>query len=133
MNTGLLIYTGSALPFLWGLAHLFPTKSVIRGFGEINADNRNIIAMEWVTEGVALLFIGTIVAVVTVIEPRATVSSSVYLASSGCLVVLSIVSLFTGFKIIPAIQTMSINISVVSNINITWLVVFMICDRDPDS
>ena len=99
MNTELLIYMGAALPFLWGVAHLFPTRSVIRGFGEISADNRNIVAMEWITEGVALMFVGTIVATVTAVEPRATVSSCVYLASSGCLVVLAIVSLFSGFKI----------------------------------
>ena len=55
--------------------------------------------MEWVTEGVALMFVGTIVATVTAVEPRAIVSSYVYLVSSGCLVVLAIVSLFTGFKI----------------------------------
>ena len=99
MNTELLIYAGSTMPFLWGVAHLFPTKSVVQGFGEISTDNKNIITMEWITEGVALIFIGTIVATVTVIEPRTTVSSFIYLASSGCLVVLAFVSLFTGFKI----------------------------------
>jgi len=90
---------GSAMPFLWGVAHLFPTRSVIRGFGEISADNRHIIAMEWITEGVALMFVGTIVAIVTMVDPRAIVSTYVYLASSGCLAVLTIISLFTGFKI----------------------------------
>ena len=99
MNIELLIYAGSAMPFFWGVAHLFPTRSVVRGFGEISVDNKNIITMEWVTEGVALMFVGTIVATVTAVEPRATVSSYVYLASSACLVVLAIVSLFTGFKI----------------------------------
>ncbi|KPK14170.1 MAG: hypothetical protein AMJ67_16565 [Betaproteobacteria bacterium SG8_41] len=99
MTAELLIYTGSAMPFLWGLAHLFPTRSVIRGFGDISADNRNIVAMEWVTEGVALMFLGTLVATVTVVDPRATVSGIVYLASSACLVVLATVSLSTGFKI----------------------------------
>ena len=43
-----LIYIGSALPIIWGLAHLFPTKSIIKGFGKISFDNRNIIAMEWI-------------------------------------------------------------------------------------
>jgi len=99
MNAEVLIYFGSALPFLWGVAHLFPTGSVIRGFGDISADNRNIVAMEWVTEGVALIFLGTIVATVTFVAPRAVVSGYIYLISSGCLVVLAIVSLSTGFKI----------------------------------
>jgi len=99
MSAEFLIYAGSALPFLWGVAHLFPTRSVVRGFGEIGDDNKNIITMEWITEGVALMFVGTIVATVTAVEPRSTVSSVVYLVSSGCLVVLAMVSLFTGFKI----------------------------------
>ena len=55
--------------------------------------------MEWVTEGVALMFVGIIVFTVTTIDPRTTVSSYVYIMSSGCLVVLAILSLFTGFKI----------------------------------
>jgi len=56
--------------------------------------------MEWVTEGVALMFLGTLVATVTAVDPGATISGIVYLASSACLVVLAIVSLFTGFKIV---------------------------------
>ncbi len=99
MSAELLIYVGSALPVLWGVAHLFPTKSVIRGFGEISADNRNIVAMEWITEGVALIFLGALAATVTAVDPSAAASGYVYLASAGCLVVLAAVSLFTGFKI----------------------------------
>lgn len=53
MNAEVLIYIGSALPVLWGVAHLFSTKSVVQGFGDINADNKNIIMMEWIIEGVA--------------------------------------------------------------------------------
>jgi hypothetical protein len=84
MKGEILIYVGAALPFLWGVSHLFPTKSVIRDFGDISADNRNIIAMEWI---------------VTAIDPKNITSTAVYLASSACLVVLAGVSLFTGFKI----------------------------------
>ncbi len=99
MTAEALIYSGSALPLLWGIAHLFPTKSVVKGFGDISADNKNIIAMEWMIEGIALIFIGTIVAAVTVIEPKNTASTAVYIISSTCLIILAIVSLFTGFKI----------------------------------
>jgi hypothetical protein len=99
MKAEVLIYIGAALPFLWGVAHLFPTKSIIQGFGDINADNRNIIAMEWIIEGVALIFIGSLVAIVTTIEPKSIVSASVYLSSSACLIILAAVSIFTGFKI----------------------------------
>ena len=62
VKSQILIYIGAALPFLWGVSHLFPTKSIIRGFGDISSDNRKIIAMEWIIEGVALIFIGFLVA-----------------------------------------------------------------------
>ncbi len=99
MRAEILIYIGAALPFFWGIAHLFPTKSVIKGFGEISPDNRNIIAMEWIIEGIALMFIGLLVGVVTAIEPKSIVSTIVYMGSSGFLIVLAVVSLYTGFKI----------------------------------
>jgi hypothetical protein len=109
-----LLYVGGAIPFLWGTAHLFPTKSVVRGFGEISADNKNIITMEWIIEGIALIFIGTLVAVVTSIDYQSVVSRAVFILSAGGLIVLAIISIFTGykinflpFKLCPAIFTAS--------------------------
>lgn len=99
MKAEVLIYIGAAFPLLWGIAHLFPTKSVIRGFGDISADNRNIIAMEWIIEGIALIFIGLLVALVTIMDPESLAATTVYLSASVCLIVLAVVSLFTGFKI----------------------------------
>jgi hypothetical protein len=99
MNAEALIYIGAAVPLSWGIAHLFPTKSIVRGFGDISADNRNIIAMEWIIEGIALIFIGVIVATATSIDPGSPVSQALYLVSSSCLVTLAVISLFTGFKI----------------------------------
>jgi hypothetical protein len=32
----ILLYLGSGLTVIWGVAHLFPTKSVVQGFGEIS-------------------------------------------------------------------------------------------------
>ena len=94
-----LLYLGAALTFLWGIAHLFPTRSVVRGFGAISLDNQRIIAMEWIVEGVSLIFIGTLVACVTFIDPTSIVSKAVYLISAIGLIVLAVVSLFTGFKV----------------------------------
>lgn len=99
MKAEILIYIGAALPIFWGAAHLFPTRSVIRDFGDISADNRNILAMEWITEGIALISVGSLVATVTALDPESIISTAVYLVSSACLVVLALVSLFTGFKI----------------------------------
>jgi hypothetical protein len=47
MRHHILLYLGSALPLFWEISHLFPTKSVVAGFGDISLDNRRIIAMEW--------------------------------------------------------------------------------------
>ena len=99
MPDQLLLYVGAAITFLWGVAHLFPTASVVKGFGEITTDNKNIITMEWIVEGVALIFIGVIVAGVTIIDSTSNVSVFVYLASAAVLIVLAVVSLFTGFKV----------------------------------
>lgn len=95
----IFLYVGAALPFLWGVAHLFPTKSVVRGFGDISLDNQRIITMEWIVEGVALIAIGIIVAVATYVDPDNEVSTAVYWVCFLTLNALSIVSLTTGFKI----------------------------------
>lgn len=99
MKTELVILIGAALPFIWGVAHLFPTGSIIQGFGEISEDNRNILAMEWIIEGITLIFIGTLVTLTTVIEAQHVIATLVYLSASACLMTLTAISLFTGFRI----------------------------------
>lgn len=34
-----LLYLGALLLFIWGIAHLVPTRSVLLGFGTISIDN----------------------------------------------------------------------------------------------
>jgi len=99
MLNQVLLYSGSALISFWGIAHLFPTKSVVTGFGEVSVDNKQIITMEWIIEGIALIFIGSIVAIVTAIDHTSSISLVIYLSSVVVLIVLAIVSFFTGFKI----------------------------------
>jgi hypothetical protein len=99
MLNQVMIYTGSALILVWGIAHLFPTRSVVAGFGDISVDNQRIITMEWIVEGVALIFMGSINAIVTAIDPTATISLAIYFSSAAALIALALVSIFTGFKI----------------------------------
>lgn len=94
-----LLYGGSALTAFWGMAHLFPTKSVVQGFGEISPENKRIITMEWILEGVSLIWIGVMVATVAFIDPTGTVSRSVYILSATGLLVFAVVSLCTGFRV----------------------------------
>ena len=94
-----LLYLGAAFTVLWGIAHLFPTRAVVKGFGTVSTDNQHIITMEWIVEGISLIFIGALVACVTFIDPLTTVSKAVFLLSAIGLIVLALVSLFTGFKV----------------------------------
>jgi hypothetical protein len=99
MEDHLLLFIGAALTIIWGIAHLFPTKSVVNDFGDISVDNRRIIAMEWITEGVALIFIGVLVGAVAMVDPTHKVSKVVYGMAVGGLFTLALVSLFTGFRV----------------------------------
>lgn len=99
MFNQILFYIGSAITIVWGISHLFPTKSVVKGFGEISADNKNIITMEWIIEGVALIFIGVVVVGVTIIESTNNISAFIYISSAVMLFVLAVISLFTGYKV----------------------------------
>jgi hypothetical protein len=99
MTNDILLYLGSLLTVIWGVAHLFPTRSVVSGFGEITTDNRRIITMEWIVEGVALIFTGVLVSAVTLIDSGSDVASAVYITSSAMLIVLALVSLFTGYRV----------------------------------
>lgn len=95
----ILILLGALLTVFWGIGHLFPTMSVVKGFGEISVDNKRIILMEWIVEGVTLIFIGTLVAGVTLIDLQSIVSRFVYYLSIITLILLALISLFTGFRI----------------------------------
>jgi hypothetical protein len=94
-----LLYLGAALTGVWGVAHLFPTRNVVKGFGGITVDNQRIITMEWIIEGVSLIFTAVLVGVVAFIDPQATVSKAVFLIAFVNLLVLTIISLLTGFKV----------------------------------
>jgi hypothetical protein len=77
MLNDILLYLGAAILFVWGVAHIIPTRNVVAGFGPLSDDNRINITMEWVAEGLALAFVGVLVALVTVLggsnEPVAKV------------------------------------------------------------
>ncbi len=100
MFRNVLVYIGGFLNICWGIAHLIPTNNIVRDFGDITGDNKLIIRMEWINEGLTLIFIGLLVIVVTMFTKVRTKSiKMVYLLSFFMLVAMSILSLFTGFKI----------------------------------
>ena len=94
-----VLFIAAAMTGLWGVAHLLATRGVVSGFGDITADNRRIITMEWIVEGVALISTAAFVAAATAVDAEAAVSEAVYAVAIGTLVGLAVVSLFTGFKV----------------------------------
>jgi hypothetical protein len=94
-----MLLRGGGLAAPRGIVHLFPTGSVVRGFGPLSEDNRRIITMEWIGEGVTLILIGGFVGAVTLLDPEHRISLTVYAISAGGLLVFAVVSLFTGFRV----------------------------------
>lgn len=95
----ILLYAASAIIAIWGIAHILATGGVVRGFGDISADNRNIITMEWIIEGVALISTGAFVAVTTAVEAEGQLATAVYAVAVVSLILLALVALSTGFKV----------------------------------
>lgn len=99
MIDSVLLIIGAAIVALWGISHLFPTKGVVRGFGDISLDNKRIITMEWVVEGINLSFLGFLVILVTLVAGADNeVSRLVYLSSAGLLVVMAVWHSLTGAR-----------------------------------
>ncbi len=113
MINNLLLYSGSILVIVWGIAHIVPTQSVVAGFGSLSLDNKRILTMEWVAEGLALSFIGALTLVVTLqASPANAVAVLTYRASALMLIVMAGWTLITGsrtsvvpIKICPFVKT----------------------------
>jgi hypothetical protein len=99
MTNQILLYLGAVLPVIWGIAHLLPTRNVVQGFGDISDDNKKIITMEWITEGAALIFIGTVIFAASIFDHTNVISKTIFRLSFIMLNTLSVISIFTGFKV----------------------------------
>lgn len=114
MLGNILIYAGSAIILIWGTAHLFPTGAIVRGFGPISDDNEKIITMEWLAEGVAMIYMGVISILVTAIAGRTLGASMVvYIATAFTLLILAVMGWLTyartpivPMKLCPWIQSL---------------------------
>ena len=108
-----LLYAGSSVIILWGTAHIIPTRAIVNGFGEISEDNRKVLTMELIAEGLTLIFLGVLPLLVTVlvgIQDRT--AGIVYLACAVMLLVMAVLTGVTGartstiwYKICPAVKT----------------------------
>jgi hypothetical protein len=55
--------------------------------------------MEWIMEGVTLIFLGVVIITITALDPTGTASSAIYLLTAMCFIVMAFISLLTGFKV----------------------------------
>lgn len=95
----ILVYTGALIIIFWGISHIVPTKSVVRGFGNISKDNKLTITMEWIVEGITLIFVGILPLLVVITgDIDSNISSLVLLLSSALLFTLAVLSAFTGAR-----------------------------------
>jgi hypothetical protein len=124
MTGDILLYMGSGIIFLWGVGHLMPTKNIVKGFGELTPDNRRIITMEWIAEGLTLCFIGVLVFATTLWGGFGDAFRDVVVRlSAGMLIVMAVVSAFTGartsilpMKLCPFIKTLVAGLFVVGSV-----------------
>ena len=113
MLNQVLLFTSSGLIIIWGIAHLIPTKAIVAGFGSISDDNKRIITMESIAEGITLVFLGVLVVLVTIVGgSENVVSQTVVWASAIMLFVMALLTLMTGartallpYKICPVVKT----------------------------
>jgi hypothetical protein len=123
MMGNLLLYIGSAVIIVWGIAHIVPTRSVVNGFGSILPDNRRIITMEWVAEGLTLCFIGLLVLLITLLAQAESLASDiVYRVSGIMLLVMAGWTLATGartliipIRICPVVKTIVATLFIVGS------------------
>lgn len=110
-----LAWVAAAIVFFWGVSHIIPTRNVVAGFGDISTDSRRIITMEWVAEGLSFMFVGGLVAVVT-ISGMANESAEdlVYRVTPAFLLTIGVWTAMTGartgviwFKMCPVVMAVS--------------------------
>ncbi len=100
MANDIFLYIGAFIPIFWGIAHIFPTSSVVKDFGDISDDNKNILKMEWLNESLTLVFIGILIISVTFLgDSSSETALIIYWLSALMLLAMAGLSLMTGFKV----------------------------------
>ncbi len=109
MRTALAL-AAAILTIGWGVAHLFPTGSIVSGFGDIGTENRRVITMEWIFEGVTLIFAGVLAAAVSLAAGNSSATATVaFTVTAALLLMMAVISLLTAgrnkFHRLPAVRS----------------------------
>ncbi len=116
----LLLCVGSGVITAWGIGHLMPTRNVVAGFGDLSVDNRRIITMEWLAEGLTLCFLGILVVLCTfAVGPNEAATHLVVRASAVMLFSMAALSAVTGAR--TAILPMKLCPFVKSAVGVVYL------------
>lgn len=118
------LYSGSALIILWGLVHLILTMNIIRGFGEVSADNKKVLMMQVIGEGLTLIFLGALPLVIIFLGlPLSVNGFLVYRTVGGMLLAMALLALFTSarvpvtwYKVCPAVKTVAAALFIVGSL-----------------
>ena len=94
-----LFLIGGLISIVWGIAHLVPTRTIVEMFGAISEENKRVIAMSWIAEGISLIFIGVVVCLTVAIAGTENDGTRVVTwCAAGAMFSFVVVNLFTGFK-----------------------------------
>ena len=124
MTAQVLLHTGSAIAILWGVAHIIPTRRVVAGFEPLSRDNRLVLTMEWVAEGLTLVFLGVLGFVVTALAgPTGADAVVAYRAAAGMLLAMAAWTAASGartavvfFKICPVVKSLVAALFIVGSV-----------------
>ncbi len=118
------LWVASIVCILWGIGHLIPTKNIVTSFGELTVENRLILVMEWIAEGLTLIFIGLMIGALSLWGDGGNTSKLVLELCAAMLLVMAVLSLFTGartsilpMRLCPVIKTIVSILVVIALLN----------------
>jgi hypothetical protein len=106
-----LAYGAAAVIAIWGVAHVIPTRQVLAGFAQVSADNRRIIAQEWLAEGFMMWGTAAFVIAATAATGAGDGRAWAYRVAAGLLLAVGVLTALTGartrvvwFKVCPVVM-----------------------------
>jgi hypothetical protein len=105
-----LAYIAAVITGVWGVAHAIPIRQVLSKFEPLTADNRLVLAQEWLAGAFTLRGVAVLVAAVTAVAGGTSAADRVYRITAGLLLALAALTAPTGartrvvwFKICPVL------------------------------
>jgi len=94
----IVVFAASGVLLAWGIAHILPTRNVVRGFGDISRDNRLVVIQTWVGEGLTLCFVAVLASLTMIMNPTAALAAAVRFACALMLLLFAVWHWLTGSR-----------------------------------